>query len=734
LLVAAVLSPGADDLRAQSGGGVVTGVVRDGQGAPLAAAQIYLSGAGREVRTDDAGRFVLREVAAGPHVLQVALVGYSPARREFEVSRSGAPVELEITLEATPFSLPGILVTGTAGSKDPLLVAQATTQLSGRALERELGGTLAQTLKSQPGIAMRSMGPAAAMPVMRGLTGDRILILQDGQRAGDLAGSADDHGVTIDPLVAQRVEVVRGPATLLYGNNALGGVVNVISGDIPTHLPARAEYTVSAQSESAYPGASANSRVTLPLGGAWALSMRTGGRRTSNMRIPEDPVLGTRLNNTHLRNFSGSAGLGYVGEQSTAGAALKAYGFAYGLPVPPGLPPVSLRGDRYEASGRTDIALGSAIFPALKVDAAAQRYAHDELDDASAEVVQSFALKTRTLNVIARQGRVGFVTEGAWGVSALVKDYAATGPAALTPAADSRGLGVFGFQEVSLGGPALQLGGRFDEYRIGSRDSEKFGAGRERVFRALSGSLGLRLPVADGVSAGMSLARSFRAPTVEELFSGGAHAGTGSVELGSPELESERGLSLEGVLRLRKSRWNGEFAAYHNAIDGYVHLAARGDTVIHGVHLPVLAYAQSRAVLRGMDGSLEWAATTALVLGVMGDYLHAQQANGTPLSFMPPPRVGLLTRWDNGTLSLGGDVHREFRQDRVGAAAELPTPAHTVYRLNAGVRFERGGQHHSITLRAENLSNELHREATSRIKDFAPGPGRNLALAYRVHF
>lgn len=273
-------------------------------------------------------------------------------------------------------------------------------------------------------------------------------------------------------------------------------------------------------------------------------------------------------------------------------------------------------------------------------------------------------------------------------LSVSLVGYAPESREVTIPAADSRGLGVFGFQELAAreGGPALQLGARLDEYAIASRPSAKFGAGRARSFRALSGSVELRLPLNASVAAGVNLARSFRAPTVEELFSAAPHAGTGAVEFGSPGLRAERGRALEAVLQIRSARWNGQMAAFHNAIADYVHLAARGDTVIDRATLPVFVYAQGDATLRGVEGQLEWAARRDLVLGASGDLLHAAQRDGTPLSFMPPARLGALLRWDDGTFSLSGDVHHEFRQGRVGAAAERPTEAHTVFRALAGVR------------------------------------------------
>jgi iron complex outermembrane recepter protein len=715
----------------------VTGRVESEDGRPLAHAQVHVPALGRGTLADGAGRFVLGELPPGRHVVHVAHVGYAPVRREVVVERGGV-AELVVTLVATPLSLPGIQVTGRTGGDDPLAAVQATTQLAGRELERELGGTIARTLARQAGIAVRTMGPAAALPVMRGLTGDRILVLQDGQRSGDLAGSADDHGMTIDPLAAQRVEVVRGPATLLYGNNALGGVVNVISSDIPGWLPRRGEYAAALQSETAYPGGTASVRAAVPVSGRWAVGARAGARRTADMRIPAGPELGRRLANSGRRDWNGSLGVGYAGLGRSGGVAARAYDFAYGLPVPPGGDPVSLRGRRVEGTGRAELHLASPLLPSLRLDGTVQDYRHDELDDADGAVLQRFGLATRTANLLARQGALGPATGGAWGVSGLFKRYTATGPEALTPPADSRGLGAFGFQEIGLGagagGPALEVGGRFDAYRIQAHASEKFGPARTRTFRALSGSVGLRLPLAPSASAGVSLTRSFRAPTVEELHSGAAHAGTGAVEFGNPALAAERGTSGEVVLRGQQPRWQAQIAAYHSAIDDFVHLAARGDTVLGGVTLPVLEYAATRAVLRGAEGSVEWAPVPEIVLSAVGDYIHAADGYGTPLSFMPPARLGFGARWERGPFGAGGDVDRAFRQRRVGPADERPTPGSVLLRLHAALRFDAAGRGHTLALRAENLAGVTHREATSRIKDFAPGPGRNLALLYRVHW
>lgn len=713
---------------------VLTGTVVDANGQGVAGARVHVGTLGREARTDAAGRFQLRGIAAGEHVIRIGAIGYAPERRRVRVAE-GARVSVEVELRATPLSLPELQVTATPGGGDPQAVSQAIAQLSGRALEQELGATVAQTLRSQPGVAVRSMGPAAAMPVMRGLTGDRVLVLQDGQRSGDLAGSADDHGVTIDPLTVQRIEVVRGPATLLYGNNALGGVVNFITGDAPGVIPTRAEWVVGAQAETALPGGAANLRGTVPLSPRWALTVRAGARHNGDMRIPSDPVLGERLDNTWSWNRSATLGTGYVGERTQAGLVGRVYDYGYGLPQPPGADPVSLRGVRREASGHAEVETRHRLVPKVELEASLQDYAHDELDDTSGERLQRFELTTGSASILARQAALGPVGDGAWGVSVLSKSYAATGPAALTPPAESHGVGVFGYQEVPLlADAAFQLGARYDRYAIASGAAPKFGPGRERAFQALSGSLGLNVPLPAGFVLAGSVARSFRAPTVEELFSDAPHAGTGAVELGNPELRAETGLAAEIVLRTQSPRWNAQVVAYRNHIDHFVHLRAVGDTVVGGTPLPVLTYAQGTATLRGAEGAVEWAARPDLVLGLIGDLVHAARADGTPLSYMPPPRLGASVRWQPGPLTLGADVHHHGRQDRVGEAGERPTPAHSTVRLHAGWRMAYAGRVHSLSLRVENLADSLHREATSRIKDFAPGAGRSVALLYRAYF
>lgn len=712
----------------------VVGEVRNGRGEAVAGAQVVVGGTGRSAVTDGEGRFVVRGVRAGAYRLHVASIGHAPAVVEVVVPGDAAG-RVEVVLEETPLSLPGVQVTATPGGGDVRAVAQATTQLAGVELERRLAATLAQTLERQPGIAVRYAGPAAAAPVIRGLTGDRILVLQDGQRSGDLSGSAVDHAVTVDPLAAGRIEVVRGPAALLYGNNALGGVVNVVSEDIPSSVPARVYGEAGGQAESAYAGGGASARVVVPLGGGWAVSARGGARVTGDVRIAGDPALGDRLENSGLRSRHVVVGVARQGVGVRAGGALRAYGFRYGLPARPGTDPLYWEGRRLEATARAELDLPSRAFPAVRLDATAQDYEHDERPLAGG-AGNRFELTTRTLGALLEQAPRGALGRGAWGASALHKRYTGTGATSLTPPADSRAVGLFGFQELRVAGgrAALQLGARVDRYAVESHAAAKFGPGRERVFGALSGSVGLVVPLGGRATASLTAARAFRAPTVEELFSSSLHAGTGAVEFGNPELEAERGLGVDAVLRVHSPRASGQLAAYHNRIAGYVYPAVLGDTVVDGHALPVVSYLQRDATLRGLEGSFEVVIAGGLVAGVGGDVIRADRDGGGTIPFLPPARGFATLRWDDGARLLGGGVRHAAARTRISEGDETPTGGYTLVDLEAGIRFRSGGALHSLVIRAENAGDALYRDATSRIKDFAPNPGRNVALLYRVRF
>jgi iron complex outermembrane receptor protein len=745
----------------------VTGVVKDDGGRPLANVDVVVTEAGRTTTTAADGTFELRGLAVGTYHLNFLLIGFAPGHVAVTVPESGAPVQLTVTLKPATVRLQTVQVTATPTGTDPMSITQSTAELSGKALSRNLGASIAQTLSNEPGLAMRYNGPAANVPVIRGLTGERILVLQDGERTGDLSSASSDHALSVDPLNAQRIEVVRGPASLLYGNNALGGVVNVISNDIPTEVPGHLQGSVGTQAESVNPGAAVSLGLTAPVTKRVAVSGRLNARSLDDVRAGGD----VRQIGTFSRNQGAVLGLGYVGVDASGGLAYRGQRFNYGLPTAPGDPEQGghIRGERNEGVGRLDLNVNRAGFETLRVDGTAQWYRHDEIEN-TGEVGTSFDLKTQTMNATARTlWAPGF--KGALGLSGLFKQYASTGEEALTPAANSNSGGVFVYQEIPLGKvstdtaaealrPHLQVGGRYDVYRLNTlAGEEKFGPAQTRTFTNVSGSLGASAPLGKYVTLSASAARAFRAPTVEELYSNAFHAAVGTYDVGNPNLEAEVNTGVDGILRARSGRTSAQLSAYANRIDNYIAPNIVRDTTLAGEGaVPLNVYSQRDATMHGVEGQLEAEVVRHLVLGAVGDVVRGHFVSGGALPFLPSGRLGGSLRWDTGRFFAGGDLRHGFAQTQVsqpgcaradqaqiGAEGALPTdptsdtpcvdvatPAYTLVNLNVGATWLVRGLSHSLTLRVDNAGDTRYYDASSRIKSFTANPGRNVSLVYKL--
>ena len=737
LLFAGIAPVAASAQRAVRPAPAIAGTVSDSAGLPLPEVQLLLVELGRATRSNTQGQFVFRGLPAGTYHLSATLIGHKPAHVDVRIVEGGADVAVALRMPATPLRLESVNVTAASAGGDVTSITQSVATLSGAALQRSVGSTLAQSLASEPGLSMRFNG-TANMPVIRGLTGDRILVLQDGERSADLSSAAKDHATTIDPFAAQRVEVVRGPASLLYGNNALGGVVNVISNDIPTSVPEHANGFVGALAESATPGGTTSAGVTVPLTEAWAMSLRGSAHRASSIRVGG----GGTLDNTQSRYLNGMGSLGWVGQGATGGVSFANYDFNYGLPHAPDDPElVHIVGARRALVAR--LAFGSSDHGVhdWSIDGSAQDYHHGEY---SVEGVlgTAFKLKTETMGIKARTdfGR----WRGTVGAQGLFKQYSAEGDEALTPAANSNAFGAYVYQEVALTGSgdkddravSLQMGGRFDTYAIQSKTGvAKFGPGRTVRVNSPSGSLGLSIPFGEHVTLNASAALAFRAPSVEELFSNAIHAAAADYEVGNPNLTVEKNEGLDGQLRWQSGRANVTFGGYVNLIQGYIYPDVSRDTIVDGTTMPLARMAQRNARLTGVEASGEFRVTTHLVAGVMGDYVQGRfrDASGA-LPFMPPGRVGASIHWDNGKVNVGGDLKHGFRQTNVTGGQDIATDAYTVLQLSTGFNMLVAGRVHTLTFRVDNVGDTKYYDATSRIKTFSPNPGRNAVAVYKVLF
>lgn len=748
----------------------VRGRVVDDEGAPVAGALVRAGGAA--ARTGGDGRFaVVPATAAGPAERPaggatggggapgagvVTLLVIAPGFASAAVTRP-VGAEATVTLRRLAQGLGAVQVTATPTARDPRAVTQSTTTVGAAELARSGGATLAGALAAQPGISVRSDGPGASMPIIRGLTGERLVVLHDGVRANDLAATAPDHGVTIDPLAMRRVEVVRGPAALLYGPNAVGGVVHVISDDVPLARPAHAERAVAVQGEGALPGLGLAGDVTLPLGAGadggargWVLRARAGGRTHGDQRL----AAGARLGNTSLDARHGAVGLARVGTAGAAGVAYRGYDFAYGMPVvAAGDAPVRLDGRRHELLARAESRRGHGPFAGVRAEGSAQWYTHREVVEGTEAM--RLGATTQWGQAIARTRDARWLKDGAVGVQATRRRNGVDGALALTPPTRGGTAGAFLFQEftpfadvprdaVGLRALRVPFGVRWDVTRVDADASPRFGPARTRRFDGVSGAVGLTLPLARGVSLGANLARAVRAPAAEELYSEAGHAGTGSFEVGDATLRTERTTGADVVLRVQRARVTAQVAGYRNAVDGWVGLYPTGrDTIAPDgaggtKALPLYRISQRDATLAGAEASLEAVLAgvgitggRGLVAGALVDVVRTRDALGAPLPFIPPARVGGHLRWDDGRREAGVRVRHARAQRRV-PDGEFATGAYTLVDVHAAVPLPIAGRATVLTVRVDNATDAAWRDAASRIKAFAPGIGRNVVVGVRT--
>ncbi|MEI6739655.1 MAG: TonB-dependent receptor [Gemmatimonadaceae bacterium] len=716
------------------------GIVRDTAGKPIGNVQVVVSSLHRVALTDDRGEFFLRALPAGTYHLDMVRIGFAAEHRVVTVPATGEDVRLTVTMRVATVRLASVNVTAAPSGADPLDVTQATVQLSGKELQRTVSSSLGQTLSSEPGMAARFNGPLASTPVIRGLTGERVLVLQDGDRTGDLSSASADHMNAVDPSAAERIEVIRGPASLLYGNNALGGVVNVISSDIPTTIPSRVSGSVSGQGESVTPGGTMSASLTVPVGTTVALTARGGFRNFQDMRVGGGLIQA----NTGGRTDNLTLGAGYVGKQGTVGVVYRQMGFNYGLPHPAEDDGIRIEGDRKMVALQSTWDVGQGLLHSVKLDATAQQYSHNEVESDGA-IGTTFSLSTHTANITAKT-QMGALT-GSVGVQGLFRGYTPSGDEAFTPGAQNNNVAAFVYQELPLTrgpadghAPSLQFGARFDHFTLTTRPGDavdRFGPATSVAFNNLASSLGLSLPVASDVSLTANVSHGFRAPTVEELFANGFHAAVGTFDLGNPNIRPEQSTGFEAGLRAQTPHTFAQLSTYYNLIDGYIRPVAEGIRKVDGAPVPLVRYRQNDAVMYGVEGQVETKLPRHFVGGLMGDLTRAElRGLSLPLPYIPAGRLGGSIRYDDGGTAVGVEVRRVFAQSRVsGDALDIATDPYTLFNLSASRIITRAGRYvHAITLRADNLLDAQYRDATSRIKSYAFNPGRNLSVVYKLMF
>lgn len=511
-----------------------------------------------------------------------------------------------------------IVITGTF-QRDQRDSASPVSVIVGAELERELRPQIGEALARQPGVSASSFGPNASRPILRGLGGERVRVLTDGIGAFDVSNTSADHAVAIDPLLAERVEVLRGPASLRFGSSAIGGVVNVTDLRIPTEVPdgsvaERARVGIATAAEERSAGATVSVRLSdrLVLSGGGSATdtsdLRVGGpllsaplraqaraSTASDIRALAD--LRGRLPNSGSKTRTANLGVALIDERGDLGGAVTRYESRYGLPIRFDLTPgaeqeaVSIDGQQWRADLRASVVLEEGFLERLSLRAGYADYSHVERE-ADGGVGTLFANEGIEARTELRQRRQGG-WQGVSGVQYFARDFLAVGAEAFVPPNVTEQFGLFTLQELELGPVRLEAGGRVERTAIVSQS-----IGFDRSFTARSIAAGAFVTAATGVKFGINLSSTARAPSAEELLADGPHVGTQSYEIGNPNFGIERARGIELVARIGHGRWRLDASAYRTRFSGYIYEYETGALIDD---LPVFQFEQGNATYRGFE-------------------------------------------------------------------------------------------------------------------------------------
>ncbi len=632
-------------------------------------------------------------------------------------------------------------------------VASQVTIIEGAELLRSARPQIGDTITRVPGVSAATFGPNTSRPVLRGLTGERVRILTDGIGAFDVSNTSADHAVAIDPLTAERIEVVRGPAALRFGPSAIGGLVNVLDGRIPTNVPENAiAGDVMAGVASAAGERNLGAAITARLAENFALrvggnlidtnDLHTGGFILSRPLRKQalasaDPDIREladrrgRLANSDLSTRIVNGGLAYINGADNLGLAVSHMETVYAIPArldvndfDPEEVFLDARQTRFDLRG--SVGLGAGLFERLNLRAGYADYAHVEGGDDPDDDGTLFANKGGEVRLELVQQQRG-VWGGLIGGQFVTRDFRAEGEEAFVPPNTTDERGIFAVQEANLGAVRLEAGLRYDYRRIVSRE-----VSFDRSFSKISASAGAVWRVADEWRLVANFAETARPPAAEELLANGPHVGTQAFEIGDPTLATERGRGVEIGVRGRGQGWRFDMSAYATRFSNFIYQVETGE-IEDG--LPVFLFASSPARQWGLefDGAIEWGRLGSLALSssLVADLVRVNLRGQGNAPRIPPARIlaDLAARAERFTAR--AEVERVFAQTRT-FDLETPTDGFTLFNLT--LDWQPNPERYpglSIALQANNLFDVEARRHASLLKDFAPMAGRDLRLALR---
>jgi outer membrane receptor protein involved in Fe transport len=721
------------------------GRVADTTGTPLASAQVTLVELSRAAVTDSRGTFVFADVPPGRYTVVARRVGYRPVSRTIAVV-AGDRTTLDLRLPLVIGDLEPVVVTATRDAIDVGSSPLPVSQLAGDRLHREQSVSISGAIDRLPGVHNLTTGQQIGKPVIRGLTGSRVLVLDNGHRLEDYSWS-DEDGPSIDARLAQRVEVIRGPASVLYGSDAIGGVVNAIPAPLPDASAGGFTRTMAEVS-----GATNNREAGLVLG-AEAARSRLGFRATAIARLAEDMnTPDGKLENTKFSSVSGDAAIGFHTSRGTSSLRFAHYGGEFHLleanepPRPPGSeeeeegPERKLNDDRLQFTGNY-MAGKLRLEPKLQLQRHDLAEMADELGPGGAPTgveaeVFKLILTTASADLLAHHGSGRL--HGTLGVTGVYQSSDSKGIIPLVPDATTTTAAAFGFEQFDYGKLSIVAGARGDVRSLDAdANAELDLTSQSRHSSAFSGDVGAIFHATPSLAVTANVGRAWRAPTLFELFANGPRLGEARYEIGDPTLDPETSLNLDGGIRWSAARAHAEVSAFRNRIDDFIFVAPTGQS--QG-SLAVFRYDHALATLTGAELSADIDPTHLLTLRGKYDFVRGtNEDTDKPLPLVPPARTTFEAEIHGAGLGwadrahAGLDVEITQEQKRL-SDFDIPTDGYTLLGLEAGLSRRLGARPVRFDVRVRNLTDKAYKSFLSRYKGFALDPGRNILLRLSADF
>ncbi|MBK7229355.1 MAG: TonB-dependent receptor [Ignavibacteriales bacterium] len=711
--------------------GTLEGIVLDGvNDLPLPNAVVKLFEIDKYDVSDKNGIFEFKLIPFGNYNVEVSFVGYKTEKTLININKE-LNKGLIIHLFNLPIETSTIVVTGSHTTTKFDDMNEFINVLKGKELQREIGLTLASTLKNETGLAIRSMGPAPARPVIRGLGSDRIAITEDGIQTTDLSATSPDHAVSVEPFTIERVEVVRGPKVLLKNSTTMGGVVNIIRNEIPIEVPKSFTGNTGFYGETSNSGYLGAFVGQLPLG-KFVFRSEVTYRKANDLRTPNDV-----LKNSDIETNNYSAGVSFIDDWGFTGFSIREFKSDYGVPGgfvgahPNG---VNISMLKRQINGKFNLKIDTESFENIELQLSRDYYKHTEYERADLIGAQ-FVIYNFRGSLDLSNKKLGLFDFGTSGISFEIRDFN-IGGFVFTPPTKSLKVSSYSYQTFEVSDFSFEAAFRFsfDDFnpRFANPSSDpKFVI--KRNFLTYSLSFSALYSINKNLSAGINVNKSSRVPTIEELYSEGPHLAAYSYEIGNPNLESENGIGIELFSFYKNENIFLMLTAFRNDFSYFITPRNSGQ-INSQTLLPIYKTEGVSALFYGLESYFELKFWDNFTISNSLSYTYGEfKESSSPLPQIPPLKNIVQLKFSQDNLSTGISSEIASSQRRVDLF-ETKTDAYVIFSSYVQYSFETGSLIHNFSLNGDNLFNKEYRNHLSRVKIIMPEAGINFKFSYRLYF